>query len=371
MSWRKFYIISKFFILIYSQNNIDDQGIQILCSYLEKYLILTSFTLYLDENKIKDQGSNYLGKALLECKSLKRISLQLFENSIYDEGILSLAYNLSLCSNLIDLNLNLSSNFINSEGAKGLGKALSSSQSLTYLKLYLSLNNIGADGSFYLCSSLQNSKSLKFLIIDLSANELGSEGAEHQKPTVTCLIIGGKRCLQYTFPDKTEMVEEYDMKSHELLMRKIKKVSNFKEAKWEYEIGEAPLNPNQQEQLLKATSANPIFLRKDTDRDFQFRIRNLPYPEEVYQIEVDEEKQQLVVRTTNKKYFKRIDVPDMARYNLKLEKGKPTFSYKNSTLLISYPKPDPILLRESERRKQFEKLNAKKPREGDIEFVEN
>ncbi|EAR93824.3 DPCD protein (macronuclear) [Tetrahymena thermophila SB210] len=194
---------------------------------------------------------------------------------------------------------------------------------------------------------------------------------ETQKPTVTCLIIGGKRCLQYTFPDKTEMVEEYDMKSHELLMRKIKKASNFKEAKWEYEIGEAPLNPNQQEQLLKATSANPIFLRKDTDRDFQFRIRNLPYPEEVYQIEVDEEKQQLVVRTTNKKYFKRIDVPDLARYNLKLEKGKATFSYKNSTLLISYPKPDPILLRESERRKQFEKLNAKKPREGDIEFVEN
>ncbi|KAL4478896.1 hypothetical protein ABPG72_009722 [Tetrahymena utriculariae] len=210
---------------------------------------------------------------------------------------------------------------------------------------------------------------------------------EQQKPTVTCLIIGGKRCLQYTFPDKTEMVEEYDMKSHELLsnqhtkakmkinffkiVRKIKKVSNFKEAKWEYEIGEAPLNPNQQEQLLKATSANPIFLRKDTDRDFQFRIRNLPYPEDVYQIDVDEEKQQLVVRTTNKKYFKRIDVPDLARYNLKLEKGKPTFSYKNSTLLISYPKPDPILLRESERRKQFEKLNAKKPREGDIEFVEN
>ena len=35
-------------------------------------------------------------------------------------------------------------------------------------------------------------------------------------------------------------IEEYDMKSHELLLRKIKKSSNVKEAVWNYEIGEAP-----------------------------------------------------------------------------------------------------------------------------------
>jgi hypothetical protein len=38
---------------------------------------------------------------------------------------------------------------------------------------------------------------------------------------------------------------------------------------------------------------------------FQYRIRNLPYPEEVYQLEVDSEKQEIVVKTTVKKYFKR------------------------------------------------------------------
>jgi hypothetical protein len=33
-------------------------------------------------------------------------------------------------------------------------------------------------------------------------------------------------------------------------------------------------------------------------------VRNLPYPKEVYEISVDQEKNQVVIRTTNKKYFK-------------------------------------------------------------------
>jgi len=36
----------------------------------------------------------------------------------------------------------------------------------------------------------------------------------------------------------------------------------------------------------------------------QWRVRNLPYPKEVYEISVDQEKNQVVIRTTNKKYFK-------------------------------------------------------------------
>jgi hypothetical protein len=38
------------------------------------------------------------------------------------------------------------------------------------------------------------------------------------------------------FEDGREMVEEYDMKTHEILTRKLKKPSTFKEAKWEYEL---------------------------------------------------------------------------------------------------------------------------------------
>lgn len=45
----------------------------------------------------------------------------------------------------------------------------------------------------------------------------------------------------------------------------------------------------------------PIFTRKDTPQAFQWRIRNLPYPLPTYQVSIDDEKQQIVVRTTNKK----------------------------------------------------------------------
>jgi len=45
-------------------------------------------------------------------------------------------------------------------------------------------------------------------------------------------VISGRRRLVYAYPDGKEMIEEYDLKTHELLNRKIKKASHFKEAKW-------------------------------------------------------------------------------------------------------------------------------------------
>jgi len=52
-------------------------------------------------------------------------------------------------------------------------------------------------------------------------------------------------------------------------------------------------------------------------------------------VEVDEEKQQIVVKTTNKKYYKRIDVPDMKRLQVTLKKGLESWVFKNNTLIIS------------------------------------
>ena len=59
------------------------------------------------------------------------------------------------------------------------------------------------------------------------------------------------------------------------------------------------------------------------------------YPKEVYIVEVDEEKQQIVVKTTIKKYYKRIDIPDIKRMGIELKKGKESWIYKNNTLIIS------------------------------------
>ncbi|KAM3144908.1 hypothetical protein pb186bvf_002913 [Paramecium bursaria] len=171
------------------------------------------------------------------------------------------------------------------------------------------------------------------------------------KPQITAVIAGGRRRLNYTFDDKSEVVEEYDMKSHELLSRRIKKQSNIKDAQWIYEVGEAQvLN-----QEIVPANNNPIFTRKDTAQHFQFRIRNLIYPEEVYQIDFDEPNQEIIIKTTNKKYYKKFQIPDLRRLNLKIEKQLIVHVYKNNTLIISYPKPDQILEREQQIRNEFEK----------------
>jgi hypothetical protein len=75
----------------------------------------------------------------------------------------------------------------------------------------------------------------------------------------------------------------------------------------------------------------------------------------------------VVIKTTVKKFYKRFQIPDMLRANIKLQKESLSFKWGNNTLIVSYKKPEVLLGREIEMRKEFEKLNAKKPKEGDIE----
>ena len=112
------------------------------------------------------------------------------------------------------------------------------------------------------------------------------------EPTVNQVVAGGRRKLHYLYPDQTEMVEEFDVNSNECLVRKIKRPREFGEATWVYEIGqqEAPkFDP--ESDILAANSANPVFMRKDTETRFEWRIRNLPYPKDTYTIELDSVKQ--------------------------------------------------------------------------------
>jgi hypothetical protein len=52
-------------------------------------------------------------------------------------------------------------------------------------------------------------------------------------------------------------------------------------------------------------------------------------------LEVDPDKQEVVIKTTIKKYYKRFDVPDLKRMNIKLSKENLSLSYKNNTLVVS------------------------------------
>lgn len=161
-------------------------------------------------------------------------------------------------------------------------------------------------------------------------------------PTVTSVVCGGmRRRLNYSYDDGSQMIEEYDMRTHELLVRLTKKPKDIGEAPWVYEVGEQPPKSNE-ETLMKSSNNNvrgslaqPIFLRKDELSAFQWRIRNLPYPADTYMVDIDADKQEIVVRTTNKKYYKRFDVADLRRAGLKLQKELLSWEHKNNCLVVT------------------------------------
>jgi hypothetical protein len=78
-----------------------------------------------------------------------------------------------------------------------------------------------------------------------------------------------------------------------------------------------------------------LFSRKDTDTLFQWRIRNLHYPIDTYQISVDHATQEIVVRTTNKKYFKRIACSDLQVAKLTMDETSISYVHEHATLIIS------------------------------------
>ncbi|XP_068817790.1 protein DPCD isoform X3 [Capricornis sumatraensis] len=165
----------------------------------------------------------------------------------------------------------------------------------------------------------------------------------------TALLQDGRRKVHYLFPDGKEMAEEYDEKTKELLVRKWRMKSALGAlGQWQIEVGEpalpgaGSLGP----ELITESNANPIFMRKDTKMSFQWRIRNLPYPKDVYNVSVDQKERCVVVRTTNKKY------------QLPLDESSLSFAHANSTLIISYQKPKEVLVAESELQKELKKVKT-------------
>ena len=67
-----------------------------------------------------------------------------------------------------------------------------------------------------------------------------------------------------------------------------------------FEIGEES-KPAAGGGLFMASSQNPTFHCRDTAGAWEWRIRNLPYKQDVYSVSVEPETQSLVLRTSNKK----------------------------------------------------------------------
>ncbi|KAM5141218.1 protein DPCD [Mantella aurantiaca] len=184
----------------------------------------------------------------------------------------------------------------------------------------------------------------------------------------TCILQDGRRKVHYLFTDGKEMVEEYDHHTHELLVRKWRPKSALGAyGDWQIEVGETlpAVAGVLQNDLLKEDSSSPVFIRKDTKTSFQWRIRNLAYPKDVYSVTVDKTERCCIVRTTNKKYYKKFSIPDLDRCHLELNESALSFAHANNTLIITYQKPKEILSMEEELQKELKSLKSNS--EGDVE----
>lgn len=84
----------------------------------------------------------------------------------------------------------------------------------------------------------------------------------------------------------------------------------------------------------------PILTKRITRINIEWRIRNLPYPLETYAVTVDATRKTIIVRTTNKKYYKEIPMPELTRCNIVPEQDHLKLMHQHNTLIITVNKSD-------------------------------
>ena len=124
---------------------------------------------------------------------------------------------------------------------------------------------------------------------------------------------------------------------------------------WEWVYG-SPVEQRQDVETMEMSSKNPIFFRQDTDDEWQWRVRQIPYPANFYNVTVDEVKNQIVIRTTNKKYFKRIDAPEGEKFDA----SKLQWAWAYSTLVIRHAKPPRVIAADRDMQKWRKNLPMQK-----------
>ncbi|XP_026865426.2 protein DPCD isoform X2 [Electrophorus electricus] len=168
--------------------------------------------------------------------------------------------------------------------------------------------------------------------------------------------------------DGSEMAEEYDMNTDALVSRRLRSKNNLGgQGQWRTEVGETSHNamPSVDSDTISENSSNPLFARKDTKSSFRWRVRNISYPMDTYNVSVETAERCCIIRTTNKKYYKKFSIPDLDRCQLPLESSALSYTHANNTLIISYKKPKEILALEQELMRELRKLKG--TNDGDVD----
>ena len=76
-------------------------------------------------------------------------------------------------------------------------------------------------------------------------------------------------------------------------------------------------------------------------------------------LDTEKEPSQLVLRTTNRKYFKRFHVPALRRLGLEMDQAAVSLDHSGTTLVIQYEKPEEVIQAEAALRAARQKEAAK------------
>ncbi|KAL7733383.1 hypothetical protein ACLKA6_004871 [Drosophila palustris] len=174
------------------------------------------------------------------------------------------------------------------------------------------------------------------------------------------MISGKLRKVLYKFPDGRQMAEEYSMDTGMVQRRAWRKCKQLMgEPEWEIELGEEPRQLNWgagskgnssgggdadnlagSEFTVRESNSAPLLTKRVTKKNIEWRIRNLPYPLNVYNVSAEPKLHAIVVSTTNKKYYKVIPVPDLDRCGMPPIQANISTHHQFNTLIITYQKPE-------------------------------
>ena len=59
------------------------------------------------------------------------------------------------------------------------------------------------------------------------------------------------------------------------------------------------------------------------------------YPKDNYLVELDKDNENIIIKTNNKKYYKKFEIPDLKRIKISLEIKNLKVNFQNNTLIIS------------------------------------
>jgi hypothetical protein len=172
-------------------------------------------------------------------------------------------------------------------------------------------------------------------------------------------VENGLQLVKKTYSDGGEVIEGWDIASDALQYRRSRRprtVGGFTE--WDTECGEfhRPVSQSSSSDTIAPSSTlNPQFVASETKSHLVFRVRNLvQHSSSDFSVFVDSDKDEIVIRTSTKKFYKRFPVPQLRRLKVPLDDELLSFSFEGSsqlgTLVIQYKKPRRVLDADTKER---------------------